>query len=238
MKTRDVIAALAGAAVVMVLAGGVAWAAIPAEGAVYTACMLKNVGTVRLIDKSLPPANIMSKCSALETEISWSQRGPQGIQGIQGPKGDKGDPGPAGADGSPGTQGPPGERGPQGDTGPQGARGEQGPPGPGGATQFANVFNGSVQAGSSPGVTAEHLGNGRHRVNFPQTVWPCTRVASIGETTNSFASDGFNFPGGEIYTFAPADPATGSPDLDSIIVVTLDSAGAPAFRPFHLAVFC
>ena len=33
---------------------GIAYATIPGAGAVYTACMLKNVGTVRLIDPSLP----------------------------------------------------------------------------------------------------------------------------------------------------------------------------------------
>jgi hypothetical protein len=87
---------------VLVLAGSVAWAAIPGDGGVYTACMLKNVGTVRLIDKSLPPGNLMSHCKpALEVEITWNRQGPQGLQGpqgIQGPKGDKGDqgdPGPA-----------------------------------------------------------------------------------------------------------------------------------------------
>ena len=61
-----------------------AWAAIPSDGGVYTACMLKNVGTVRLIDKSLPANNLMSHCKpALETEISWNQKGEQGIQGIK-----------------------------------------------------------------------------------------------------------------------------------------------------------
>ena len=58
MRRRDIVAAAAGAAVATVLAGSVAWAAIPGDGGVYTACMLKNVGTVRLIDKSLPPVRI------------------------------------------------------------------------------------------------------------------------------------------------------------------------------------
>jgi hypothetical protein len=88
---RDLIAALIGGAIVMLLAGSVAWAAIPGEGGVYTACMLKNVGTVRLIDKSLPPGNIMSHCKpALEVEITWNQKGQQGLQGIQGPPGQDG----------------------------------------------------------------------------------------------------------------------------------------------------
>ena len=50
--------------------------------------MLKNVGTVRLIDKSLPPSNLMSHCKpALEVEVSWNQQGPQGIQGLPGATG-------------------------------------------------------------------------------------------------------------------------------------------------------
>jgi hypothetical protein len=44
MRRRDAIAALAGGAIVMTLAGSVALAAIPGPGDVYTACMLKNVG--------------------------------------------------------------------------------------------------------------------------------------------------------------------------------------------------
>ena len=90
MRKRDLIAAAAGALAATALAGGVAWAAIPADGGVYTACMLKNVGTVRLIDKSLPPSNLMSRCKpALEVEVSWNKQGQQGIQGPPGQRGDR-----------------------------------------------------------------------------------------------------------------------------------------------------
>ena len=69
-------------------------AAIPGDGGVYSACMLKGVGTVRLIDKSLPAGNFMSHCKpALEVEIAWNQQGPQGLPGT---------PGAPGADGSDG----------------------------------------------------------------------------------------------------------------------------------------
>jgi hypothetical protein len=91
MRRRDIVAAAAGAVVATVLAGGVAWAAIPGDGGVYSACMLRNVGTVRLIDKSLPPGNLMSRCKpALEVEISWSEQGPQGLPGVQGSPGQNG----------------------------------------------------------------------------------------------------------------------------------------------------
>ena len=91
MRRRDIVAAAAGAVVATVLAGSVAWAAIPGPGNVYSACMLKNVGTVRLIDKSLPTSNLMSRCNpVLEAEVSWNQQGQQGLQGIQGPPGTAG----------------------------------------------------------------------------------------------------------------------------------------------------
>jgi hypothetical protein len=79
---------------------------------------------VRLIDKSLPPGNLMSHCKpALETEVSWNREGQPGAPGATGQagppgeKGDKGDTGAAGADGATGAQGPPGPKGDKGDTG-------------------------------------------------------------------------------------------------------------------------
>lgn len=112
MRRREIVAAAAGAVVATVLAGSVAWAGIPGDGGVYTACMLKNVGTVRLIDKSLPPSNLMSRCKpALEVEISWSQQGPTGLQGLQGIQGPPGQNGTNGADGQPGAPGAPGQDG-------------------------------------------------------------------------------------------------------------------------------
>jgi hypothetical protein len=90
------------------LAGGVAYATIPDGSGVYTACTLNHIGTIRLIDPSLPAANLLSHCTALETKITWNQ---QGQPGPQGPKGNPGPQGPPGAssyqalDGSPCTLG-------------------------------------------------------------------------------------------------------------------------------------
>ena len=79
MKRRDIVAAASGAVVAVALAGSVAWAAIPGDGGVYTACMLKNVGTVRLIDKSLPAGNLMSHCKpALEVRFPGTDRASRG----------------------------------------------------------------------------------------------------------------------------------------------------------------
>ena len=81
----------------LAVAGGIAYATIPDGGNVYTGCMLKNVGTVRLIDSSLPSSNLMSHCTALETQITWNQQGQKGDPGTPGATGK------AGADGANGT---------------------------------------------------------------------------------------------------------------------------------------
>jgi hypothetical protein len=97
--------------VLLGLAGGVAYATIPDGGGVYTACMLKNVGTVRLIDPSLPASSLMSHCTSLETQITWNQQGQPGPQGPAGAAGPAGPAGPVGPQGDPGPQGPPGKDG-------------------------------------------------------------------------------------------------------------------------------
>ncbi len=127
MKKRDLIAAVVGGAIVMVLAGSVAWAAIPAQpGGVIQGCY-DGGGNVKVVE-ALP-------CPKGHTPFQWDQ---QGVQGIQGPKGDMGDMGTQGIQGEQGIQGIQGlqgEQGLKGDTGeqgiqgPQGGQGTQGPPG-------------------------------------------------------------------------------------------------------------
>jgi hypothetical protein len=87
------------------LAGGIAYAAIPGAGNVYAACMLKNVGTIRLIDPSLPTSNVMGHCTSLETQISWNEDGQPGAPGPAGPNGSPGAPGSPGSPGKDGTNG-------------------------------------------------------------------------------------------------------------------------------------
>ena len=103
-----------GAAVAVLAGGGIAYAAIPDSGTgVFHACMLNNVGTVRLIDPSR--SDLRGRCDTrLETEVMWNA---QGQPGPAGPKGDPGEPGPKGDTGTPG---------PKGDTGPQGPAGVSG----------------------------------------------------------------------------------------------------------------
>jgi hypothetical protein len=97
--------AAAGVLVAAATVSGVAYATIGGAGSVYTACMLKGVGTIRLIDKSLPAANLMSHCTDKETEISWNQTGQPGLSGPQGAKGDPGAPGTNGTNGTDGKNG-------------------------------------------------------------------------------------------------------------------------------------
>lgn len=83
-RRRLVLAGAAGGLLIAATAGAVASATIPGEGDVYNACMLKNVGTIRLIDRSLPSSNLMSHCTSLETQVSWNQKGQPGPQGPPG----------------------------------------------------------------------------------------------------------------------------------------------------------
>jgi hypothetical protein len=115
--------AIAGVACCAALAAGVAYATIPSGGGNYTGCVLKGVGTIRLIDQSLPTSNLMSHCTSLENQLGWNkqgQAGPPGAKGGAGPTGPKGPTGPRGSLGLPGAKGPTGNNGAQGTTGPDG----------------------------------------------------------------------------------------------------------------------
>ena len=124
---------------------GIATGAIPDGSGKITGCYTKVGGVLRVIDTEKNPPQ---RCSAnLETQISWSQRGPAGPAGA---KGDPGERGPAGADGLPGVKGdtgPLGDRGPAGADGAPGVKGDTGPQGdrgPAGA-------DGATGANGSPG---------------------------------------------------------------------------------------
>ncbi len=128
-RTRIAFAVLAPAAA---LAGGVAWATVPAANGVINGCYQKNVGNLRVIDDET------ETCGPSELAISWNQVGPQGLQGPQGPQGvqgpqgeqgEPGDPGDAGPQGPQGVPGPQGQKGDRGDAGPQGEQGDPGPQG-------------------------------------------------------------------------------------------------------------
>src|SRR4051794_7582657 len=157
MRRYQLIAAAAGGLLAAAVAAAVAYATIPGDGTVYTACMLKNVGTIRLIDPSLPSGNLMSHCTSLETPVSWNQKGPPGAAGLAG------EAGAAGKDGIDGKPGADGKDGPKGDKGDPGLRFR------GTWNQFVDYSSGDVVqhggsswvatdsacCGAQPGVSAE-----------------------------------------------------------------------------------
>jgi hypothetical protein len=63
-----------------VLAGGVAYAAIPDAGGVIHGCYAKKDGTLRVIDTGAGGSCTATK----ETSLNWSQTGPQGPPGAAG----------------------------------------------------------------------------------------------------------------------------------------------------------
>jgi hypothetical protein len=126
MRTRTRMKLLAAAVLATAVIGGVAWAAIPNDANVYSACMLRATGSVRLIDATLPSTSLLSHCTTYETQITWNQKG---IPGDTGPTGPAGPTGTSGAQGAAGAQGPTGPTGAKGDTGAIGPTGGIGPTG-------------------------------------------------------------------------------------------------------------
>ena len=105
MKRKRLFTIASGTVVALAIAGSVAYATIPGAGNVYSACMLKGVGTIRLIDKSLPSTNLMSRCTDKEIEVTWNQAGQPGPPGDDGAAGASGANGADGADGADGQDG-------------------------------------------------------------------------------------------------------------------------------------
>src|SRR6059058_5737807 len=117
---KTLLAAVAGAAVAAAIAGGFAWATIPASNGVIKACYQKNNGQLRVLDTG-------QACGPSELAIQWNQSGPQGATGAQGIQGSQGI---QGLQGDPGAPGTPGGRGATGATGDRGLIGPAGPTGP------------------------------------------------------------------------------------------------------------
>jgi hypothetical protein len=144
-----------GALVFLALAAGIAYAAIPAAGGVYTACRLNGVGTIRLIDTSLPASNPLSRCSSLETKFAFNAQGQQGMPG------------------------------PKGDTGAQGVKGDKGDQGPAGASDVdAYVSYTALGTQTSPGVAVTNPAPGVYTVTLPSTfskAISCAVVVSLNE---------------------------------------------------------
>jgi len=72
----------------IMLIGGIAMAS--SGGNVYTGCLKKD----GKIDRVAIGTEPVKECKKHDTEITWSETGPQGPEGPTGPKGDTGDQGP------------------------------------------------------------------------------------------------------------------------------------------------
>lgn len=119
---RGVIAAFMGGAVAIILASGVAWAAI-GDGGVIQGCY-DSGGNVKVV-AALP-------CPRGYTPFQWNQQGPPGIPGAiggTGPVGAKGDKGDPCLPSDPACVGPKGDKGDKGDPGPAGSGGGSTPVG-------------------------------------------------------------------------------------------------------------
>jgi hypothetical protein len=121
-------------------------------------------------------------------------------------------------EGKQGAAGPPGATGPAGAAGGAGAKGDKGDP----ATRLWAVINVSGTTARGSGVTgsAKLPITGQYEVVFNRDVTACSFQATLSTDH------------GEVY----AQPRSNVPN--GVFVATFTSAGSPADRAFHLAVFC
>jgi hypothetical protein len=159
----------AAAAVAVVVASGYAYATTTTSNQTYTGCLSK--GTIYGVAIGEAP---QSACKKDETQISWSESGPQGATGAPGPQG------PAGPQGATGATGPTGPDGPAGPAGETGAAGAQGPPGPQGEPGAAGPQG---QTGATGGTEPVDLASLRGSdCTFPDS--------SLGVLTATVATSG------------------------------------------------
>ena len=74
-----------GAALVLGIGGTIAYAQIPSPNGVFTACVVKSTGAIRMIDTART-----THCRSTETKVYWNQRGIPGTPGDDGKDGTNG----------------------------------------------------------------------------------------------------------------------------------------------------
>ena len=141
------------------------------------------------------------------------------IKGLQVP----GDAGAPGAQGLPGAQGQPGVQGLRGERGLPGVKGDDGDPGEPATRLWAVINTNGTTARSAGSTSSGKLGTGAYEVVFNRDVTGCSDQATQAESSG--------ITGGTVVQ-PRQDLASG------VYVGTATSAGAPADRAFHLAVFC
>jgi len=129
----------------LAVSGGIAYATGSGGSNVITACQLNSVGTIRLIEPGRP--GFRGRCSNVENQVTWNQKG---VPGAQGPKGD---PGPQGPKGDTGPQGPKGDTGATGAPGPKGDPGDPGTGTGGGGVSGYQLVTASTELAGGTSVT-------------------------------------------------------------------------------------
>jgi hypothetical protein len=103
---------LLAATVLLALAAGIAYAAIPDSNGLIRGCYQSTSGTLRVIGTN--PTVGGGKCSTGEKTLNWNQRGPTGAKGATGANGTNGTNGATGATGATGLTGATGPTGADG----------------------------------------------------------------------------------------------------------------------------
>ena len=98
MKMQKKLALGLAAALAALVAGSLAWAAIPDPRGVIYGCYDKQSGELRVMDTQTGQPKA---CGSKEQPLNWNQQGPQGLQGVPGPQGPAGAQGPQGPSGAP-----------------------------------------------------------------------------------------------------------------------------------------
>jgi Collagen triple helix repeat (20 copies) len=189
----------------VLLFGGVAVAAVPpSPDPTITGCVLKALGTIRIID----PSTGQHCNTSLENTVTWNQHGLQGAAGPAGAAGPVGPTGATGATGATGDVGPSGPAGAKGDTGTQGPAGPAGPQGPkgdsgGSLTSISDLSGLTCTSGGSSGtITVTTAANGDIVLHctVPVTIDTQTDVHNCGsvghDVTNLFPNGTAGCSGG------------------------------------------
>lgn len=166
-----------GVAATVVLAGGVAAAAIPATGSgLITGCRTITTGALRVIDYQAG-----KRCTTKERYLKWNVKGVAGPRGLTGATGPRGLTGAVGAKGDTGPTGPQGLPGVAGAVGAKGDTGPTGPAGPG-SKIAAGEFKGDTLVTYSGNVnfTVTHPSAGQWVIHIP--------AGTFNESANAFGN--------------------------------------------------
>jgi hypothetical protein len=192
---------LLAASVLLALAGGIAYAAIPDSNGLIKGCYQSSSGTLRVIGSN--PTVGGGKCSSTEKSLNWNQTGPKGATGARGP---------TGANGTNGTTGTTGAVGVTGTTGPTGPTGPDGPA----------AISGAMVVTTAHTFVLEFLSNG---------IWlegGCTGTNPQGAIITLARSSAAGTPNVDAYGFLNQDNVVQSVNATDLPPVQLGDNGVQA----------